>query len=124
MACKAFAAYKSVQAKWHKNFTVKNSGLCINSKFHYLGASPDGITNCDCHGKGLLETKCPFNFKTGLKNYNKSKNCPILHNNIMDTKHEYYFQAQLQMLVTETNHCDFFVWTERKKTGQCVTHSC
>lgn len=43
----------------HTNFSVNNSGLIINPKFPFIGASPDGIICCDCCGKGCLEIKCP-----------------------------------------------------------------
>lgn len=36
----------------HQIFIVEISGLCINSDFHILGASPKGRTKC--HGKGLF----------------------------------------------------------------------
>jgi len=31
-----------------------------------VGASPDDIINCKCHGKGVLEIKCPYFFKDQL----------------------------------------------------------
>ena len=31
--------------------------------FHqYLGASPDVVIKCECHGEGLLELKCAVKF--------------------------------------------------------------
>lgn len=36
----------------HINFSMTFSGLVINPNVPYLGASPDGIINCDCCGKG------------------------------------------------------------------------
>jgi len=44
----------------HDGFTVTDSGLVISSHWPYIGASPDGIVECRCHGKGVLEIKCPF----------------------------------------------------------------
>lgn len=32
----------------------------IDHKNPFLGASPDGIINCACCGRGVLEIKCPF----------------------------------------------------------------
>ena len=34
---------------------VYSTGLHINVTYPHLGASPDGIIVCDCHGKGLLD---------------------------------------------------------------------
>ena len=36
--------------KYHENFMVYLTGLHINTKWPHLGASPDGIIVCDCHG--------------------------------------------------------------------------
>jgi len=115
---KAFDKYYQTMKAEHSNFTLKNTGLHINHKFPYIGASPDGITSCDCHGKGLLEIKCPYNFRNGLADYKNSKNCPITQDNKMKESHEYYFQVQLQMLVTETKHSDFFVWSQSKSENE------
>ena len=32
----------------------------INPQYPHLGASPDGVTMCDCCGMGVLELKCPY----------------------------------------------------------------
>ena len=77
-----------------------------------MGASPDGVTSCDCHGKGVLEIKCPYKFRNGLKDYMKSKTCPVSCENKLKQSHEYYFQVQMQMLVTERCFCNFFVWSK------------
>ena len=39
----------------HQNFTCKQSAT-----HPYIGASPDGIIECDCCGFGILEVKCPY----------------------------------------------------------------
>ncbi len=35
-------------------------GLCVHPDFPYLGASPDGVVECDCCGRGVMEIKCTF----------------------------------------------------------------
>ncbi|KAK0132987.1 hypothetical protein N1851_031645 [Merluccius polli] len=32
-----------------------------------LGASPDGVANCSCCGRGAVEIKCPYKYQDGLK---------------------------------------------------------
>ena len=32
----------------------------------YIGASPDGIMYCKCHGKSILEVKCPYNIRNSF----------------------------------------------------------
>ena len=40
------------------NFTItKASGLNLCKEKPFLAASPDGIVECDCCGKGILEIK-------------------------------------------------------------------
>ncbi len=38
------------------------SGLWLNPKWPYMGASPDGIVTCDCHGTGICEIKVILRF--------------------------------------------------------------
>jgi hypothetical protein len=52
--------YEAEMNTKHINFLVKMSGLHIDVEHPFLAASPDGLTECDCCGKGLLEIKCPF----------------------------------------------------------------
>ena len=40
-------------------------------------ASPDGIIDFDCCGKGLVETKCPRKYSADLKGWENDKNFAI-----------------------------------------------
>ncbi len=44
----------------HRDFSVSDSGLMINPKWPFLGASPDGVVNCYCCNRGVVEIKCPY----------------------------------------------------------------
>ncbi|XP_053686365.1 uncharacterized protein LOC128735912 [Sabethes cyaneus] len=44
----------------HINMTKENSGLVICGEEPCLGASPDAIFHCTCHGVITVEVKCPF----------------------------------------------------------------
>ena len=57
---KARNFYFKICNSQHESFSVKDSGLVINSEWPFIEESPDGIINCSCHGKGVLEIKCPF----------------------------------------------------------------
>ena len=35
----------------------------LNTAYPHLGATPDGIVQCMCCGKGVVEVKCPHNCK-------------------------------------------------------------
>ena len=39
----------------HDNSKLASCGFMINMKYPFLGASPDDIVYCSCHGKYLLE---------------------------------------------------------------------
>ena len=51
----ALIKYQEIIQSQHQNFRIEKSGIQITSGFDYLGASPDGLLNCDCHGKEVLE---------------------------------------------------------------------
>ena len=48
------------------NFTVSSSGLVLNPKWPHLGASPNGIVNRSCCGRGVLEGNAPTPIDTTL----------------------------------------------------------
>ena len=86
-----------------------------------IGCSPDGIIFDSSEGegrqKGLLEIKCPFSVKDTrqLTECAMAKNCPcsIMPDKTLQLKKEqnYFFQVQGGMAVTNTQWCDFVVWT-------------
>ena len=49
--------------KLHQEFVVSENGLYISLSHGYLAATPDGISHCKCHGKAVIEVKCPFSYK-------------------------------------------------------------
>ena len=94
------------------------SGLRIHPSFPHLGASPDGIVQCTCCGKGVLEIKCPYN----------ARECTIsdaVHENLIDClektpcgfslkhSHSYYYQIQTQLFICEATYADLVVWTTK-----------
>lgn len=48
----------------HKREVVEKRGLYIMSDYSRIGCSVDGIFTCRCHGKKIIEIKCPYSFKT------------------------------------------------------------
>ena len=69
-------SYTVFVKKYHENLMVYSTGL-INAKYPHLGASP-GITVCDCHGKGLSETKCLHKYRNCLKGWQDDKDFPLV----------------------------------------------
>ena len=56
----AIADYCAHNKDSHSCLTFTKSGLVINSAYPHLGATPDGIVQCMCCGKGVVEVKCPY----------------------------------------------------------------
>ncbi len=68
------------------NIKVNEFGMIQHPEYHWLGASPDGITDDGV----MLEIKCPYRRKiTGIPPF------------------YYWIQCQLQMEICNLNFCDF-----------------
>ena len=89
--------------------TVCDSGLWVNPKYPFLGCSPDGLLGKD----GIIEIK----FLKIITSPNQSlvpkdvinRQCFKITDGTLELKHghDYYYQMQLQLLVTERKYCDF-----------------
>ena len=55
------------------------TGLHISANYAHLGASPDGIIDRDCCGKGLVEVKCPRKYSAGLQGWEMTKTLLLTH---------------------------------------------
>ena len=49
--------YEQVLKETHENLCVSDSGLWLNQQWPFMGASPDGMVVCSCHGTGVCEIK-------------------------------------------------------------------
>lgn len=102
----------------HEDFTIQQCGLIINPKYPHLGASPDALSSCKCHGKGCVEVKCPFCIKDITISEAISKGVSICLEQSLDRltlkrNHPYWYQVQLQLGVSKLPHADFVVWTTK-----------
>ena len=113
---KAIEKYES-----QTNREVSTSGFWVNPKYPFLGSSPDGLVGED----GIIEIKSLKIFKHHTiesVSSNKSsvpkvvinKQCFTVNNNKCELRHshEYYYQIQMQLLVTEKEFCDFILYAE------------
>lgn len=50
----------------HLSFHCSETGIFVSKDYPYLAASPDGVTECKCCGKGILEIKCPFSLQNEM----------------------------------------------------------
>ncbi|KAM3619822.1 uncharacterized protein V6R79_014096 [Siganus canaliculatus] len=95
---------------------VQASGFVINPDYPWIGASPDGLVTCTCHGDGVLEIKCPFSSKdcTLTESCKDPSFCLRIEEDgtmTLKTDHKYMYQVQAQMHVARVSYCDFMVWT-------------
>ena len=104
--------YKKVFSKEHKVAKVKECGLFLHRKYQYLGASPDLLASCKCHGEGIVEIKCPFiQVKPGS---GTPKYIQVVNDKYqLNRGQPYYTQIQMQLAVADKAWCDFFVYNVR-----------
>ena len=89
----------------------------------HVGASPDGLILDDStiNVKGIIEVKClkicrgrsiaqitQQKLPEPSRQYFKVVDNKIL----LKTLHSYYYEIQLQLLVTEAEYCDFFLYSD------------
>ena len=108
---KARKAYEFVMKSSHSSFSVETTGLHVNLKYPYIGASPDGLTSCTCCGKGILEIKCPFSVRNSAPVNASCFNSSESGVHKLSVTHDYYYQIQGQMGIAERSFCDFVCWT-------------
>ena len=112
--------YKKVKEGVHTHFSLYSSGLVLNQEWPYLGASPDGIANCECCGTGVVEVKCPY----CNRHENTLENLSCLLQNEdgleLDRTHAYYYQVQTQIFIAKVDYCDFCVCTFPTDNEPCL----
>ena len=122
--------YIKLSMPQHDNLVVSDSGLVINPQWPYIGASPDGIVECMCHGKCVLEIKCSYSYcgetvlSATLNDTNfclKRDDDGALH---LDPGYSYYYQVQTQMFVCGVEYCDFCLCTFPKEEGSLPHIEC
>ena len=83
-----------------------------------MGASPDGIVNCICCGKGVLEIKCPYSCvdKSFMEASGEQKFFLELIDGTFHLKkdHACYFQIQMQIKLSDSLYGDFVVWRKQE----------
>lgn len=104
---RALDAYHKTVKNLHVNPTISETGLVIDIQLPIVGGSPDGLIDCECCGKGCIEIKCPVCQDTDVV-----PSCLTSDTLMLKHDHEYYYQVQTQMGVTQLQYTDFVVWRE------------
>lgn len=107
--------YTRANRSVHKRVVVEKRGLYIMSDYPFIGCSVDGIFTCRCHGKKIIEIKCPYSLRhMHPREVAIQKGCVIIGNKSLVTeKSEYYHQMQGQMGIYGISCCDLVIYTEK-----------
>ena len=111
---KAISCYQ--RQTLHQQLQIKPAGLMLFLQKSCFGASPDSFLECACCGPGVLEVKCPYCLKDESFDAVSKKKSSFCLQKSTDGKltlkkdHPYYYQCQMQILVTSRQYCDFVVW--------------
>ena len=97
----------------HSDLKIQNCGVFLHKNHSYIVTSPDGIANCKCHGKTLIEIKCPFNIRNKTIQEWRCSWMFLEKEGVLTLPrtHRYYAQIISQMGVTGIHSCHFIVWT-------------
>ena len=98
--------------------TVLNTGLIVNPKYPWLGCSPDGIVlSKEGTIEGCIEVKCPYTHRDKkVKEATQDKKFFMVetqHGPNLKRRHQYYFQCQGVMALTELPWIDFIAFTTK-----------
>ena len=99
----------------HDEFDLSTSGLFINPSYPHIGATPDGLVSCTCCGDGVMEVKCPHCLtERDIPDLVDEPNFCLVSSESgsvqLSRDHQYYFQVQAQIYVSQKAYCDFVVW--------------
>ena len=89
---------------------IVDSGLVISPQWPFIAASPDGVVNCKCCEKIILEIKCPYihrNDRIELAVSNDRNFCLEVHEDTLHLNRNH--EVQTQMFVCNVYYCDFCV---------------
>ena len=95
-----------------KDIIVNDVELLISSKNSFLGASLDGIVQCN-QDTWVLEIKCPYSkYNSTLSSALTDKKFFLKKNDTIELKrsHPYYYQIQGQMYCSGLKRVDLAVW--------------
>ncbi len=98
--------------KTHKCFSFEECGLTVSHEHPCIGATPDLLVSCSCHGKGVCEIKCPPTIKSDIPRHDNVEYLELKDNQVrLKRNHKHYYQIQGQMAVTDRTYGYFFVYT-------------
>ena len=118
--------FQAMNERGFKDIIVNDVGLLISSKNSFLGASLDGIFQCNQDTWGL-EIKCPYSkYNSTLSSALTDKRFFLKKNDTIELKrsHPYYYQIQGQMYCSGLKRIDLAVWFGDSEPLCIVTIHC
>ena len=86
----------------------------MHEKYHFLGASTDGLVTCFCHEGSYLEIKCPSKHKDNFSISDciaTDKEFCLDKNFLLKSSHKYYAQVQMPVYIYGWKAYHFVIWT-------------
>ncbi|XP_050431087.1 uncharacterized protein LOC126839710 isoform X2 [Adelges cooleyi] len=114
-------AIQCLQDKMH--VVVTPCGLVVDKNLPYLAASPDGLVGKEY----VVEVKCPFASKdtTDFAEAVKTKKITFSQTSTrleLKKNHNYYYQIQGQLHMTQRKYCYFVVYTDHWAEVEIITY--
>lgn len=109
--------YFSKSQTKHEALKLNDCGLIINSNYPNLAATPDGIIECACCGRGCIEIKCPYCVRKCSSDEIMEKiDCleKVGSDFVLRADNAYFFQVQAQLFIGQFDYCDFIIWSENQ----------
>ena len=107
--------------------SVFKSGLVVSMAFPFFAAAPDGkVIDHGCSKPfRLVEIKCPYS-KFHVSPLDACADKSLSAENVNEKPrvkwgHQYYFQIQGQLGVTEASWCDFIIYTSKRISIQMIS---
>ena len=88
----------------HASLKYRSAGFHVNVEYPHLGATPDGLIECECCGLGIIEIKCPYKYREyKLSDVKDSSFClqPNDGKLKLSHNHAYYLQIQGQLTLCQ-----------------------
>lgn len=89
-----------------------------NQKKSFLLDTPDALLGAD----EILEVKCPYGGRQSMIRPGKLISFPKIQDSqtVLKTNHNYYYQIQGQLAITERSSCRFCVYTHKDFFSQII----
>lgn len=109
----ALRKYISEERHLHKDFDISSKGLVHSKKFPMLAMSPDGVQDCACHEKMLIEIKSPHSIRNSSVRKEGYRLRYLTHDLTLKKNCPEYWQLQLGMFCLEVKSAKLIVYTTK-----------